>query len=138
MSENADAEIINAFVADCFPELGSLCLDIGEEFAVAEYDMTGIARRPGGYISGPDQFRLADAALWFLTFSAIGRMEQMSVTSELSIRYLRPAVGERLFARAQLESQSRRSFVGTVSLWCDEDQTKRVSVGQGTYALPLD
>ena len=60
------------------------------------------------------------------------------MTSELSIRYLRPAVGERLFARAQLESRSRRSFVGTVELWCDEQQERKVSVGQGTYALPLD
>tara|TARA_Y100001970_G_scaffold267202_1_gene356822 strand:- start:1144 stop:1560 length:417 start_codon:yes stop_codon:yes gene_type:complete len=138
MPENIEAEAINAFVADCFPELGSRCLEIGEDFALAEYDMSGIARRPGGYISGPDQFRLADAALWFLTYSAIGRMEEMSVTSELSIRYLRPAVGERLFAHAQLESQSRRSFVGTVTLWCDEEQTRKVSVGQGTYSLPLD
>ena len=73
-----------------------------------------------------------------LTYSAIGHMEEMSVTSELSIRYLRPAVGHRLFARAQLESRSRRSFAGTVALWCDEEQTRKVSVGQGTYALPLD
>ena len=47
-------------------------------------------------------------------------------------------MGERLFARAQLESRSRRSFVGTVALWCDEEQARKVSVGQGTYALPLD
>ena len=138
MSENVEAEAINAFVADCFPELGSRCLDIGDDFVLAEYDMSGIARRPGGYISGPDQFRLADAALWFLTYPAIGHMEEMSVTSELSIRYLRPAMGERLYARAQLESRSRRSFVGTVALWCDEEQARKVSVGQGTYALPLD
>ena len=138
MSENIEAQTINDFVAGCFPELGSRCIDIGDDFALAEYDMSGVARRPGGYISGPDQFRLADATLWFLTYPAIGRMEEMSVTSELSIRYLRPAVGERLFARAQLESRSRRSFVGTVELWCDEQQGRKVSVGQGTYALPLD
>ncbi len=136
MSDEISAETINLFVAGCFPELGSRCIDIGEEFAVAEYDLTGVARRPGGYISGPDQFRLADGALWFLALSATRKLQEMTVTSELSIRYLRPALGEKLFARATLDSISRRSVVGSVSLWCDSEE-KKVSVAQGTYSLPL-
>ena len=136
MSDEISAETINLFVAGCFPELGSRCIDIGEEFAVAEYDLTDVARRPGGYISGPDQFRLADGALWFLALSATRQLQEMTVTSELSIRYLRPALGEKLFARATLDSISRRSVVGSVSLWCDSEE-KKVSVAQGTYSLPL-
>lgn len=136
MSDEISAQTINLFVAGCFPELGSRCIDIGEEFAVAEYDLTGVARRPGGYISGPDQFRLADGALWFLALSATQQLQEMTVTSELSIRYLRPALGEKLFARAKLDSISRRSVVGSVSLWCDSEE-KKVSVAQGTYSLPL-
>ncbi len=136
MSDEISAETINLFVAGCFPELGSRCIDIGEEFAVAEYDLAGVARRPGGYISGPDQFRLADGALWFLALSATRQLQEMTVTSELSIRYLRPALGEKLFARAKLDSISRRSVVGSVSLWCDSEE-KKVSVAQGTYSLPL-
>ena len=135
MSDEISAQTINLFVAGCFPELGSRCIDIGEEFAVAEYDLTGVARRPGGYISGPDQFRLADGALWFLALSATQQLQEMTVTSELSIRYLRPALGEKLFARAKLDSISRRSVVGSVSLWCDSEE-KKVSVAQGTYSLP--
>ena len=136
MSDEISAETINLFVAGCFPELGSRCIDIGEEFAVAQYDLTDVARRPGGYISGPDQFRLADGALWFLALSATRQLQEMTVTSELSIRYLRPALGEKLFARAKLDSISRRSVVGSVSLWCDSEE-KKVSVAQGTYSLPL-
>ena len=93
--------------------------------------------RPGGFISGPDQFRLADAVLWFLTFGAIGRVEEMSVTTELSIRFLRPAIGKKLYARADLEVKNRRSVVGSVYLWCDDTPSRRVSTGQGTSALPL-
>jgi acyl-coenzyme A thioesterase PaaI-like protein len=136
MSGTIDANAVNAFVNDCYPELGSRCVDIGQDFAVAEYDLNGITRRPGGYISGPDQFRLADAVFWFLTFGVIGRMEQMNVTSELSIRYVRPALGEQLFARARLEARTRRSVVGSVWLWCDRDEARKVSVCQGTYSLP--
>jgi uncharacterized protein (TIGR00369 family) len=137
MPSDITADTVNAFVNDCYPQLGSRCIEIGEKFSIAEYDLTGVARRPGGYISGPDQFRLADAALWFLVFAVIDRFEEMTVTSELSIRYLRPAVGEKLYARAGLEARSRRSVVGSVSLWCDSDEEKKVSVAQGTYSLPL-
>ena len=91
MSSQIDPDGVNSFVNNCYPELGSRCVEIGSDFAVAEYDLSGIARRPGGYISGPDQFRLADGALWFLTFHSIGLDEEMAVTSELSILYLRPA-----------------------------------------------
>ena len=137
MPGDITTDTVNAFVNDCYPQLGSRCLEIGDKFAVAEYDLTGVARRPGGYISGPDQFQLADGALWFLVFAVIERLEEMTVTSELSIRYLRPAVGEKLYARAELEARSRRSVVGSVSLWCDNDHEKKVSVAQGTYSLPL-
>ena len=137
MPGDMTTDTLNAFVNDCYPQLGSRCVDIGEEYAIAEYDLTGVARRPGGYISGPDQFRLADGALWFLALSATGQLQEMTVTSGLSIRYLGPAAGEKLVARAGLDSKSRRSVVGSVSLWCDNDEEKKVSVAQGTYSLPL-
>ncbi len=137
MPGDIDADAVNEFVASCYPQLGVRCLDIGEDFVTAEYDLSEIERRPGGFISGPDQFRLADGALWFLTFAAIGRLEEMTVTSELSIRFLRPAVGERLFTRAGLEARNRRSVVGSVWIWCDDETEKTVSTAQGTYSLPI-
>jgi acyl-coenzyme A thioesterase PaaI-like protein len=88
-------------------------------------------------VSGPTQFGLADAALWYLVFGAIDAIEPMALTSELSIRYLRPAQGAVLWARADLEARSRRSVVGTVRVWVDDRSDRVVSVAQGTYALPL-
>ena len=60
------------------------------------------------------------------------------MTSELSIRFLRPAAGETLWARASLDSAGRRNVVGTVTLWVDDRTHKPVSVAQGTYALPAE
>ena len=74
--------------------------------------------------------------LWYLVFGAIGRIEPMALTSELSIRYLRPAQGEVLWARAMLESAGRRNVVGTVRVWVDDREDKPVSTAQGTYVLP--
>ena len=100
-----------------FPESGNACHEIGDGFAVARRQVPPEQLRPGGFISGPTQFGLADSALWYVTFVAIGRVEPMAMTSELSIRYLRPAVGEILWARATIEVAGRRSVVGSVRIW---------------------
>ena len=92
--------------------------------------------RPGGFISGPTQFGLADAALWFLVFAVIERVEPMALTSELSIRYVRPAVGRTLWARATADVAGRRNVVGTVRIWVDDRSDKPTAVAQGTYMLP--
>ena len=92
-----------------------MCVELGERHAVAEVATDDDDIRPGGFIAGPTQFALADAALWFLVFGALGRIEPMALTSELSIRYLRPAIGPTLHARADLAAISRRSVVGSVT-----------------------
>ena len=137
MSTIPNVEEVNQFVDNVFPAMKVSCLEITEIHALALLTVNPDDLRPGGFISGPDQFRLADAVLWFLTFGAIGRVEEMSVTTELSMRFLRPAIGKKLYARADLEVKNRRSVVGSVYLWCDDTPSRRVSTGQGTYALPL-
>ena len=48
MPGDIDADDVNEFVASCYPQLGVRCLDIGEDFVTAEYDLSEIERRPGG------------------------------------------------------------------------------------------
>ena len=62
-------------------------------------------------------------------------IEPMTLTSELSIRFLRPARGRELRARADLHQVGRRSIVGSVVAWTD-DVAKPVAVAQGTYVRP--
>ena len=90
--------------------------------------------RPGGFISGPTQFSIADLALWYAVFGAVG-LEAMALTSELSIRFVRPALGLFLQARADLHSVGARNIVGSVTIWTD-DEDKPTAVCQGTYVLP--
>jgi acyl-coenzyme A thioesterase PaaI-like protein len=113
-----------------------MCAAVGADFAVARRIVGPDALRPGGFISGPTQFGVADAALWYRVVGAIGRVEPMALTSELSIRYLRPAQGDVLFARATLDSAGRRNVVGTVRMWCDDREHKPTATAQGTYVLP--
>lgn len=130
------AHAVNDMLEELFPGSGNTCVEIGSDFAVARREVTEAELRPGGFISGPTQFGLADAALWYLVFGARGRIEPMALTSELSIRYLRPAQGSVLWARATLDVAGRRNVVGTVQVWCDDRDHKPTATAQGTYALP--
>lgn len=120
-----------------FPGSSSFCIDLGPDYAIAGYEVAARDIRPGGFVSGPAQFALIDSALWFVSFAGLGRIEPMALTSELSIRFLRPAIGERLVCRAKLEAVSRRSVVGSAHVWTEERPDKITATAQGTYAIPL-
>jgi acyl-coenzyme A thioesterase PaaI-like protein len=130
-------DAVNSMVTEQFPGSRNYCVELGPDFAVAAYDVDDASLRPGGFVSGPTQFGLVDAAFWFVTFVALGRIEPMALTSELSIRFLRPAVGTRIICRATLEAASRRSVVGTAHVWAEERPDKITATAQGTYAIPL-
>jgi uncharacterized protein (TIGR00369 family) len=93
-----------------------------------------VVLRPGGIISGPTVFGLCDAVLYYACFTVIG-LEPMALTSEMSIRYLRPALGGELWARADIVSVGRRNIVGNVVAWTDSVDTP-VATCQGTYVRP--
>ena len=131
------AAAVNEMIEQLFPGSNNTCDAIGADFAVARREISDAELRPGAFVSGPSQFGLADAALWYLVFGATGRIEPMALTSELSIRFLRPARGKVLWAKATLDVAGRRNVVGTVHVWCDDRSDKPTATAQGTYVLPL-
>jgi uncharacterized protein (TIGR00369 family) len=128
-------EEINAFLAAEFSGSGNQCEVVGRRFAIARLETSSGNLRPGGIISGPTVFGLCDAALYYACFTVMG-IEPMVLTSEMSIRFLRPARGALLRARADLHHAGRRSLIGTVTAWTD-DPDKPVAAAQGTYVAPL-
>ena len=125
---------INAFLERDFLGNGNRCEAVGERWATAFLPTDAVNLRPGGIISGPTVFGICDAALYYACFTAIG-IEPMTLTSELSIRFMRPARGEVLRARADLHQVGRRSIIGSIVAWTD-DPAKPVAVAQGTYVRP--
>jgi len=128
-------EAINTFVAREFPAaytVGTRCIEVGPDFVVARWTYDKDTLRPGGFISGPIQFALADTALWFLTFTVLG-LAPMAVTSEINIHFLRPAVGGDLVARAEMLRAGRHKITGEVKLWIDGAPEKPVSHVVGSY-----
>ena len=127
-------EEMNAFIGGAFGGNQNACELMSFAMAVAVMYPSAASLRPGKIISGPTVFSICDAALFYAALSATG-MEPMTLTSEMSIRFLRPARGEVIRARATLNSIGSRSIVGSVVAYTD-DESKPVAVAQGTYARP--
>jgi uncharacterized protein (TIGR00369 family) len=125
---------VNEFLAREFAGSPNRCEEVGAGWATALLRPDERSLRPGAIISGPTVFGVCDAALYYACFTAIG-LEPMTLTSELSIRFLRPARGAELRARADLHQVGRRSIIGTVVAWTT-DREKPVAVAQGTYVRP--
>ncbi|HSG89688.1 MAG TPA: PaaI family thioesterase [Pseudomonadales bacterium] len=131
----ATAEQINAFLAGEWPESRQRCHAVGTDWAEVRLVTDRDQLRPGGIVSGPTLFGLCDAALWFALFAAVG-IEPMALTSELSIRYLRPARGDAVLARATLDHVGRRSVIGTIRCFMEDAPQITVAAAQGTYVRP--
>ncbi len=130
-------EQINEAVGAAFPgSTGGMCHEVGPDFAVVRRGIDASASRPGGFVPGPTQFSMVDAALWYLTFGVLDRVELMALTSDVDITFLRPASGAVIWARAELLSAGSRKVVGTVRVWCDDRVGQPSSVAKGTYVLP--
>lgn len=130
-----EARDVNEMLDELWPGAHAECLELGKERALARIVVQPHQIRPGGFVSGPTQFAVADLACWLLVSGALGEVTPMALTSELSIRFLRPAVGEELFAEATLERLGRTSLVATIRVWC-ADRARPCAVAQATYALP--
>ncbi len=129
-------EMVNAFVAVQYPAAhatGYRCVEIEAGRALARWSYDASTLRPGGLISGPIQFGLADVALWFLSFTVLG-LAPMAVTSELYIVFLRPAAGADLLAEARLLRAGTSKISGDVRLWVDGAADRPVAHAVGSYA----
>lgn len=91
--------------------------------------------RPGGTVSGPSMFGLADVAAYLVTLSQIGP-QALAVTTNCSIDFMRkPRAGVPLIAKAKLLKLGKQLSVTDVLLYSEgmEEPVARASL---TYAIP--
>ena len=93
--------------------------------------------RPGGTVSGPAMFALADVSIYLAILSRIGPQE-LAVTTNASIDFMRkPAANTDLIAQGSLLKLGRLLAVGDVLIY-PQGQTQPVARASMTYALPRD
>ncbi len=91
--------------------------------------------RPGGTISGPAMFALADFSMYVAIIASLGEPGFEAVTSSLHINFLaRPAAND-MTAVVKLIRLGRRTAVGQVELY-SEGVAEMVAHATATYALP--
>ena len=134
-----DRDEVAAFLAAEFPQMG-----LGRIFALeAVGPMSARLRmifnpgqlRPGGTISGPSIFALADVALYVAILARIGRVK-LAVTTNLNINFLARPAPRDLLGEAQLIKLGKRLAVGEVRIWSDGDEEALVAHATGTYSIP--
>ena len=129
-------EELQAFLRQEFPQVAEefRVEEAGEELAlrliVAERHL-----RPGGTVSGPAMFGLADVAFYLALLQRIGPVA-LAVTTNCSIDFLRkPAAGRDLIARARMLKLGRVLAVGDVLIW-SEGMEQPVAHASLTYSIP--
>ncbi len=91
--------------------------------------------RPGGTVSGPSMFGLADVCVYALVLARKGR-QSLAVTTNSSLDFLRKPDGSRdLLATCRLLKLGKTLAVGDVLLF-SEGSDKPVARASMTYSIP--
>ncbi len=132
-----DQDALNAFLDTVFPQVKD---DFWVE-RVAPYEITLRLRvgpqhlRPGGPVSGPAMFGLADVTVYLMTLALIGP-KALAVTTNSSLDFLRkPKAGTDLLAEGRLLKLGKSLSVGDVLIY-SEGKADPVARGAMTYAIP--
>lgn len=137
MSLKMDLEDLRVFMAEHFPQVAD---DFAVE-AVAPMEITVRMHvsernlRPGGTVSGPSMFSLADVSVYLAILAMIGP-QALAVTTNCSIDFMRkPASGADLIGRARLLKLGRALAVGDVLIYSDGSDQPVARAGL-TYSIP--
>ncbi|SIS81934.1 PaaI family thioesterase [Phaeovulum vinaykumarii] len=132
-----DVARLNSFLEEAFPQ-------VAPDFTVRAVTEDGVEvvllpreahLRPGGTVSGPTLFALADVAVYLAILARIGPVA-LAVTTNASIDFLRkPEAATDLVAQARLLKLGKRLAVGDV-LIVPEQGGPPLARASLTYSIP--
>lgn len=91
--------------------------------------------RPGGSISGPAMFTLADVAVWIAIMGALGERGVDAVTTQLNLNFLAKPGAKDMLAEVTLLRVGPRSAVAECELYSD-GEPEMVAHAVAGYAIP--
>lgn len=132
-----DKDALEAFISRAFPQ-------VADDFEIEDLEpMRIVVRmkvadrhlRPGGTVSGPSMFALADVSIYLATLSMIGP-KALAVTTSATLDFLRRPDGARdMLAETRLLKLGRSLAVGDVLIY-SEGSDQPVARSSMTYSLP--
>ncbi|MCJ8147945.1 PaaI family thioesterase [Shinella sedimenti] len=134
-----DPEALNRFLETDFPQLhkdGKVfeVMAVGPGTVTMRLMPNERHLRPGGTISGPTLFALADVGAWCAVLAHIGPVA-LAVTTNLNINFLRKPAPGPLSCNCRLLKLGKRLAVVDASIF-DADGEDLVAHATATYSIP--
>ncbi len=131
------ADQVMDYLAEVFPQVREdFAIDALTREAITMRLLTGDRHlRPGGTVSGPSMFALADCAVYALVLGRIGR-KALAVTTSCSIDFMRkPEADTDLIAEGRLLKLGRVLAVADVLMF-SQGSDRVVARASLTYSIP--
>ena len=127
---------LHEFLAEEFPQAAAhFHVERVQEGSIRVRRIIGPADlRPGGTVSGPAMFGLADVSIYLAVLAAVGP-RKLAVTTNCAIDFMRKPHPGDLIADARILKLGRRLAVGDVLIHSDGDEVP-VARASLTYSLP--
>ncbi|MEQ8366364.1 MAG: PaaI family thioesterase [Roseicyclus sp.] len=132
-----DIAALHAFLAEAFPQVADdfVVEDVAENAIRVRMRVGERHLRPGGTISGPSMFSLADVSVYLGILAMIGP-KALAVTTSCSIDFMRkPAAATDLICECRLLKLGRVLAVGDCLIY-SEGMAAPVARASMTYSIP--
>ncbi|MBP8932614.1 MAG: PaaI family thioesterase [Paracoccus sp.] len=132
-----DCVTLNGFLDRVFPQISDQVRveSVDAQMLVARLRVDDRHLRPGGTVSGPAMFALADVTIYLAILARIGEVA-LAVTTNASVDFMRkPEAGRDLLAECRILKLGRVLAVGDVLIRSDgvDQPVARCSM---TYSIP--
>ncbi|WP_171125096.1 MULTISPECIES: PaaI family thioesterase [unclassified Ruegeria] len=137
MSLVLNREELSDYMAQVFPQVQDdfVVEDVTKDTIVMRLVVEDRHLRPGGTVSGPSMFGLADVCVYALILARKGRLS-LAVTTGCSMDFMRKPDGDKdMIARCRLLKLGRTLAVGDVLMY-SVGSDKPVARATMTYSLP--
>lgn len=137
MAIKMSAQDLTEFMQHEFPQVSNdfIIEDVREMGIRVRMPIADRHLRPGGTVSGPSMFALADCAIYLAVLAMIGP-QGLAVTTNCSMDFMRkPEAGKDLICECTLLKLGRVLAVGDVLLF-SEGLDKPVARASMTYSIP--
>lgn len=133
------AEEVNALIASVFPQLNDgsdayKAVEIHPGGCTVRLDADKRHLRPGGTVSGPALFALADIGGYILVLSHAGP-DALSVTTNLNINFMRKAEAGPIDAHCRILKMGKSLMVFDADIVAGSDE-HTIAHATGTYSIP--
>lgn len=133
----ASKEELQDYLGDIFPQIkDDLVIEtIGNKNVEVRLRVSEAHLRPGGTVSGPAMFTLADAGFYVAVLNELGKVP-LAVTTNANIDFMRkPVAGKDIIAQVRLLKVGKILVVGDV-LIRSKGQDAPVARASITYSIP--